>query len=261
MIDLHIHILPGLDDGASSLEEARQMLQICAEDGVHTLVATPHVIREAYYHHRETILNAVFALRENLRQMDLPLQILPGSDVRLDYDIGERLDRNEICTINDGNKYILLEIPETLSVVDITRSFSSLKKRGIRPIVSHPERCPLFREQPELLYNFVYSEVLLQVTAGSLLGKFGEDAKRFTEKLLTHRLVHIMASDAHSPTIRKPGLRDALQRASGLLGDEEAEKLVKENPALVIRGEPINLPAPVPWNTSKKTGWWRIFSK
>ena len=257
MIDLHIHILPGLDDGPTNLGEAVEMCCICFEEGINTLVATPHIIREVYENRREDILNAVETLQRTLDQKEIPIRILPGADVQLDFDLVDRLDRKELCTINDGNKYLLLEIPETLAGLDLTRSISILKKKGIHPIVSHPERVAHFRENPEAIYSLVHSDVLMQITARSLLGGFGREVKWFTERLLKSRLVHILASDAHSPAGRAPGLRSALQRASELLGEEEALKLVEGNPKAILQGERFKLPQPLPWKKTK-TAWWRL---
>ena len=257
MIDLHIHILPRLDDGPADLGETLEMCRTCVEDGIRTLVATPHMIREVYDNRRDDILEAVASLNRSLQEQGLPLDVKPGADVRLDYDLIDRLDRGELVTINDDNRFLLLEFPDTLHRQETTRVVSSLKKRGITPILSHPERNPYFQENPEALYDLVYSDVLLQITARSLLGRFGSDVQRFTERLLDHRLVQLIASDAHAPDLRRPGLRAAAQRAGKLIGEEEAHRLVEENPASILQGALPEIPTPLPWNQTKKA-WWRL---
>jgi len=255
MIDLHIHLLPHLDDGPESLEEAVEMCRICVEDGIRTLVATPHMIREVYDNRREDILEATAALNRALPAHGLSLQVLPGADVRLDVDLIERLDRGELVTLNDGNRFLLLEFPDTLHGRETARVIAAIKKRGITPILSHPERNPFFLENPQALYDLVYSDVLLQITARSLMGGFGRDVQRFTERLLDHRLVHLMASDAHGPEVRRPGLRAAVRKAGEHIGEEEARKLVDTNPAAVLDGTLPQVPTPIPWKPAKKA-WW-----
>jgi len=257
MIDLHIHLLPGLDDGPATLDESVQMCRICAEEGIRTVVATPHIVREVYENRREGILSSVAALARALPGHGLSLQVLPGADVRLDYDLLDRLDRGELLTINDGQRFLLLEFPDALHAQDYTRVIAGLKKRGVTPILSHPERNLHFQENPAALYDLVYSDVLLQLTARSLLGGFGREIQRFSVRLLEHRLVHLLASDAHGPAGRGPGLRDALRRASELLGEEEALGLVEGNPARILQGRLPAVPTPVPWKKARRP-WWRL---
>jgi protein-tyrosine phosphatase len=257
MIDLHIHLLPGLDDGPSSLDETLEMCRLCSEDGVHTLVATPHIIREVYENRRAEILEALEALNRALPVLGLSLQILPGADIRLDYDLIERMDRGELLTINDGNRFLLLEFPDALHAQDYTRVIAALKKRGITTILSHPERNLYFQEYPEALYDLVYSDVLLQITAQSLLGGFGPEIRKFSERLLEHRLIHILASDAHAPLGRSPGLRDAVRRAAECIGEDEARNLVEGNPASILQGALPEVPTPIPWKKARRP-WWRF---
>lgn len=258
MIDLHIHILPGLDDGPSSLEEAIEMCILSSDEGIHTLVATPHVIREVYDNTRDIILHAVESLNTSLSRKRIPIKVLPGADVHLDHDVIERLENMDLCTLNDNKRYILLELPETLSGLHLTRAVSALRKRGLCPVLSHPERSPSFQQNVERLYNLVNSGVLVQITARSLMGGFGKEAKRFAEKLLKHRLVHIIASDAHASTTRAPGLLGAVKRAITLTGEEEALKMVQETPSNILRGVPITPPPPIPWAKTRK--FWLPFS-
>jgi len=257
MIDLHIHLLPGLDDGPATLDETLEMCRICAEEEIRALVATPHIIREVYENRPEEILAAVADLKRTLSAQGLALEVLPGADVRLDYDLLDRLDRGELLTINDGNRFLLLEFPDALHAQDYTRVIAGLKKRGITPILSHPERNPYFQENPEALYDLVHSDVLLQLTARSLLGGFGPEIRKFSERLLEHHLVHILSSDAHGTGGRRPGLRDALNRASEFLGEEEAGRLVEENPACILQGGLPIVPTPTPWKKARRP-WWRF---
>lgn len=255
MIDLHIHLLPGMDDGPGTLDEAVEMCRICQEEGIRTLVATPHMIREVYDNRREEIIAAAAALNRELPARGLSVEVLPGADVRLDFDTVDRLDRGELVTINDGNRFLLLEFPDTPHSRETARVVAALKRRGVTPILSHPERNPFFQDHPQALYDLVYSEVLVQITGRSLLGGFGLDVQGFTERLLEHRLVHLLASDAHAPDLRRPGLRAAVARAAERIGEQEARALVEANPAAVLAGTLPPIPTPIPWKRPKRS-WW-----
>ena len=257
MIDLHVHLLPGLDDGPPDPDESLEMCRLCWEDGVRTVVATPHIVREVYENDRASILQAAAGFQALLRERQIPLRVLPGADVRLEHDTPERLERGELCTINDGRRYLLIELPDVLSEQGFARSLAALRKKGVIPIVSHPERIPLFQENPEAMYTLVYSGVPLQVTAHSLTGGFGKPIRALTERMLDRRLVHLIASDAHSAKTRPPGLRAALDRAIQIVGEAEARKLVEGNPGRILEGKPLDLPTPTPWKKQRRS-WWRF---
>jgi len=261
MIDLHIHVLPCLDDGPSRIEDALEMCRVCQDEGIHTLVATPHQISGIYENTRDDILRHVATFQERIEQQNLALRILPGSDVRLDPDIPSLLDRGEICTVNDNQTYLLIELPEDFPPMALTRMLSTLKAKGIRTILSHPERHLAFQRDVQGLYNLVYSGVAVQVTAWSLLGGFGRKTMEFSKRLLEHRLVHLIASDAHSPDLRPPGLRRAVDLAAEIIGRERALCLVEENPGAVIQGKALPLPKPKPWVDPKKSRWTQWLKK
>ncbi len=257
MIDLHIHILPGLDDGPSTEDEAVRMCRMCAEEGIDTIVATPHVIPGLYNTTRDMVLASVASLQETLRKESIPVRILPGADVRIEPGLVARLVSRTICTIGDNGMYVLLEVPETLPQIELMRIISAFGNYGLRPIISHPERNLTFRRHISLLYNLVYSDVLLQMTAGSLLGYFGKEVMDFSTRLIEHRLVHILASDAHSSTTRPPGLRKGLEKVSSLVGDDEARAMVLERPAAIVQARAIHTPMPTQWKEPRRYRFMR----
>jgi len=252
MIDLHIHVLPGLDDGPSELDDAVRMCRMCEQEGILTLVATPHVIPGLYETTRDRVLAAIASLQGALRAESSSVRVLPGADIRVEPDLLSGLISKRICTIADNGVYVLLEVPETVAGLELVRLVSGLRTKGLRPIVSHPERSRGFQADVRLLYNLVHSDVLLQLTAASLLGSFGKEVMDFSKRLLEHGLVHILASDAHSPTERPPGLAKAVEKAAEIIGEEEACALVTKIPEAVVKAEPVRIPLPRQWKEPKK---------
>ncbi|MGI6453715.1 MAG: tyrosine-protein phosphatase [Syntrophomonadaceae bacterium] len=242
MIDLHTHILPGLDDGAADLEEALAMAQVAAQEGITSVVATPHIVTGLYNHNRLSILAAVQQLNEEITQRKIGVKVLPGAEVHLEADIAERLARGELLCINDNNKYLLLELP-TAFVPGYTETLIyKIQLQGIVPIIAHPERNTGILSNLSLLKKLVARGTLTQITAGSITGRFGLDACKTAFYLLEEGMGHLIASDAHSAQRRKPGINDAYQVVEKKLGKELAQTTAIVNPAKIIRGEPVDLP-------------------
>ncbi|RDV84794.1 tyrosine-protein phosphatase [Ammonifex thiophilus] len=151
MIDIHTHILPGLDDGAEDLEEALSMARLALADGVTALVATPHVIRGSFFPSRQEILETVSLLNERLAEQGLPLRVLPGAEYRLEPDLPERLAKGELVPLNDAGRYLLVELPSTFVPPYAERVLYELQLQGVTPILAHPERNAELCRRPELL--------------------------------------------------------------------------------------------------------------
>jgi protein-tyrosine phosphatase len=243
MIDLHCHILPGVDDGARTLEEALKMAELAVADGCRVVVATPHQRRDEWSLPEASVLEQLLgAMKRAVPQLELQL----GAEVRVDSDLVRELlgpKRGGILTLA-GSSYLLLEFdpegfgPEPVFLVEELRSL------GFRPIVAHPEvTLPLFMEEG-LLARMVEAGARLQVTAASLVGRYGPEAERAAWSLIEEGLVHFVASDAHRPDWRPPGLREALRRLELRLGRQAAEALTIDHPARVIQDLPLaHLPA------------------
>ncbi len=257
MIDLHCHILPGLDDGPDSLEEALQMCLICYRDGVRTVVATPHVIKGVYSNNRSIILKKISQLKDALRQFflstnsesdnpQLQLRIIPGADVYFSEDLLRKIEDGHLLTIGDEGKFVLIEFPFQGIPYRAEDLLFQLLGRGITPIITHPERNLEISQRPKRYYEMVRMGCLGELTAMSLTGEFGSEVKKVAEKFLRHKLVHFIASDAHSINGRPPILSKALKIAEKLIGEDEARKMVKENPLAVLNGYLPNIPAPIP---------------
>ncbi|WP_027356953.1 tyrosine-protein phosphatase [Desulfofundulus thermocisternus] len=239
MIDLHVHILPGLDDGAPDPGEALSMAWLAVEDGIESLVATPH-INGQYRPERGFLLGVVEQLNNLLLKYGIPLQVLPGAEYLLEPDLPERLDRGELITINDGGRYLLVELPAAFVPPYTERVLYELQLRGVTPVIAHPERHASFCRRPELLQALVSRGMAAQVTAGSLTGMFGREAARMAFYFLEHGLAHLVASDAHSSTGRKPVLSPALAEVERRLGAEAVRKII-DNSRRVVEGQALSL--------------------
>jgi protein-tyrosine phosphatase len=246
LIDLHCHILPGLDDGSSSAEESLAMARLALQDGIHTIVATPHALDGIYNVTPAEITRGLASFRALLSRSGLDLRICAGSDVHLCPGMADRIKNGHVGTINNTGKYFLMELPPQTLPLGVKKEIFALKVQGITPIITHPERHPAILREINLLYDFIAMGALSQITAMSLTGEFGETVQRGAQELLKHRLVHVIASDAHAADRRPPLLSKAVREAAALTGsDALAMSFVSDIPAKILAGEPLDLPDPM----------------
>ena len=243
MIDIHSHILPGLDDGPQTWEEAREMARMAVEDGIRIMVASPHLFPRKNFNleeinNKETILDHIARFSQDLIQAGIELQIIPGCDFPLSLETLELLQQGRVMTINDANHYILLELPGTAFPPATEQICFNFKSQGITPIITHPERHLIIQEMPQKLKRLLDMGCLAQVTASSLLGGFGRSIAKFTRQLLTKGYCQIIATDAHDTRKRPPLLRRAVEEAARLIGKPRAWAMVTDFPEKIIKGEP-----------------------
>jgi protein-tyrosine phosphatase len=238
MIDIHCHILPGLDDGATSWEESLAMARIAAADGVETVIATPHQLGNYGHNHSSSIRELVGQLQQRLDGASIPLTVLPGADVRVEPDLVERLAADQVLTLGDRRRHVLLELPHEL-YLPLEPVLIQLKSRGISGILSHPERNLGLLADGSIVEKLVDAGCLMQVTSGSLLGTFGSACQRMAESMLKKGLVHFLASDGHSSRQRRPRMLAACQRAAQLTDQATSLELCHQNPKRVCRGEAV----------------------
>jgi protein-tyrosine phosphatase len=259
MIDIHTHILPGLDDGADSMEEALAMASRAVADGIRIMVATPHVITGLYPNSRKAVLEALERFKGALQKNDLPLTVLPGAECRLEPELGERLSRGELLTINDGGRYLLVEMPPMLVPDFAVQVFYELQLQGVTPIIAHPERNAGFVREPGLLYDLVSRGALSQITAGSLTGLLGSAAAACARKILERGYVQFIATDAHSGEegVRAPLLAEAADEAARLLGEDQGRSLVTANPHRAILGKAVEA-SPLEYKRQARRPFWKM---
>ncbi len=245
MIDLHSHVLPGIDDGAESLSEAIAICQAAAADGIQVIAATPHV-RNDYPTTPEAMESAVTELQAAVGDL---IQVLPGGELDL-----QELDRpaEELARFGLGGnpRYLLVEMPYVGWPLDLGEKLFLLRAHGVMPVLAHPERNPDVQARPELLAPIVASGTLVQLTAAAVDGRLGRSSERCARRLLEQRLAHLIASDAHAPTVRAVGMADA---ARALDDADLARWLTVDVPrAIVVRGELPPRPEP-----AKRRGLFR----
>jgi len=244
MIDLHCHILPNLDDGARSLDEALEMAHMAVEDGIEGIVCTPHWLPGIYENDRERILTKLRIFEQKLADNCIPLRLYPGSELRIDPRLADLLKSKQVLTLNDTGRYALIELPQMHIPERVDEFLWHLAVSGLTPILGHPERNLFLHQHVNRFYRWAEAGVLIQITAASLEGGFGEIVRDFAIFLLKHNLVHIIATDAHDLRFRSPNLSQAFRIAARLVGDEMAEKLVNKNPHRVVNAEPIVMEKP-----------------
>ncbi len=246
MIDLHTHILPDLDDGAATLDEALAMARMAADDGIRVMAATPHsldsIVGERYSvavvrERAEQLVNALAAAR-------IPLQIVVGTEIHYTADLVKQLASGKVLSYA-GTHTILLELPYHGIPSSLEMMIFNLQVAGYRVILAHPERTIEVQRNPAILAPLTKRGVLMQITAEALTGKQGANIQKTTETLIICRMAHILASDSHGlPPRRAPLLAEARNRAANLIGAAEADALVERNPAAILADQLLELPEP-----------------
>lgn len=243
MVDLHCHILPGVDDGAQTLEDSLDMARAAVQEGITKIVATPHHHTSRYNTPKEMILNGVNVLNEKLNEYDIPLEVLPGQEVRLFGEIMEEYENGQVTTIN-GSHYILIEFPSNHVPSYSERLFYDIQMQGLVPVVVHPERNSDIIQNPEKLYHLIEKGALSQITAGSLIGSLGKKIQKFTFQLIESNLTHCVASDAHNITTRPFKMQEAYQLLEKQYGMELLFQF-RENAEYMINGNTIYSESPI----------------
>jgi protein-tyrosine phosphatase len=246
MIDIHSHVLPGLDDGARDIGESLSMLRLAAASGTTDIVATPHAnVEYSFDDQRVTgLFNAVSVLIGDTIRMHF------GCDFHLDYrNLRDALENPAKYTINHA-RYLMVELPDLLAFQTVRQGLSQLIKNGIIPVITHPERNGYFKERTEELQPLVKDGCLLQLTAQSLLGAFGKTAGTVAHQLLDKNLVHFVASDAHDCVRRPPNLAAARDYVTARYGAASAECFFVANPAAALSGKALPN-SEKPWKRSR----------
>ena len=238
MIDLHHHLLPGLDDGSKTMESSVAMAKLAVAEGITHVVCTPHANGKYVF---DPIVNQakVAELRELLAADQVPLTLGLGCDFHLSYDnIQEAKDNPTRYTIN-GLSYLLVEIPDYGLPRGLTEIFYELQLAGMTPILTHPERNPTLQSDMSRLEEWLRGGILVQVTGDSIRGSMGKPAERMAHQLLANRWVHFLATDAHNVTSRPPRIREARAIVAKKYGAEYADALCEANPRAVFEGTPL----------------------
>lgn len=260
MIDIHCHPLWETDDGAKSFEISVKMCEIAAADGTTHLVATPH----SNYKYELRPEQNKQKLAELQAAVGDKIKLMLGCDFHLSFDNIDRIRKEPSLFTLNGTRYLLVEFSDHFIPEHMDRVFYEVQVAGIVPILTHPERNPIFQRRPELLHHWVTRGCLVQVTAQSFTGDFGSTAEGLSLEWFQRNLVHFFASDAHDTEYRPPVLSNAYRRAVELRGVAVANLLLNENPRAVIEDRPLpEQPPPLgaPPKVKKRKGLFSFLRK
>ncbi|KAB2953774.1 capsular biosynthesis protein [Heliorestis acidaminivorans] len=247
LIDIHCHILPDLDDGAKNIDQALALAQQAYQQGISTIIATPHYIEGTVETNPEEITQACQQLTAKLKAQQIELTIQTGQEVYLSPDTALHYQEGKILTLAQSS-YLLIELPMHQYPLWVEESLYELTLLGLRPILAHPERYREFRKSTKELHQLAASGLLMQINAGSILGQYGSKVEAQAEKLLEEGLISFIGSDAHSPQNRPIQISQALTKLQtwGL----EPQKLIANNHAIIKGEEP-------PYLIKKEKSWWK----
>ncbi len=242
MIDIHSHILPGIDDGVKTEDDAVEFARLAENDGIETIVATPHCKEGFYFNDRETVLREVEKLRTRLAAEGLRIRLEPGGEVHICPDLVQRVTDGRAPTLMDNRRTLLLELSVSQYPVDLENLIFELKLAGLEVVLAHPERIRFFQDDISRYEAVVHQGATGQITTGSVLGVFGSEIADFSEELLTKGLIHVLATDAHNVRGRPPLLVEAVEVVADWVGEERALAMVHGAPRALLEGRTPELP-------------------
>jgi len=255
--DLHVHILPNIDDGPQSVEESVLLAGELVKYGFDTVVATPHFIEGAPSN--QEIWRSYRFLVNELEQRDIPLQVLPGAEITLDSNLLKRAEDGKLVSLGGDSNWLLLELPLWQPAPDYLEDYLfELNATGYGVIIAHPERVQEFQHDLDRLYRLVYRGALCQVTLGSLTGLFGKSAHRTAWKAMQCNLVHLVTTDCHRPGKRLQAVPQALSMLNRYWRGEAIELWLKKHPQKILQGEDLEFYEPL--LPSRKT-WKDLFGR
>ena len=239
MIDIHAHILPGIDDGPDDWEGSLDLLRMAREDGIEGAVCTSHVLDQLNSVIEEKLTSKFAELQERVREAGMQFDLWLGSEIHCfsRFDVSSPL-----ATIDGNGKYMLIEFSMGEVPAQPMNLFNHLISQGVTPILAHPERNTVLMQKPDLARTFVQGGVLLQVNSGSLTGVFGKRSQSAAFRMVDQGIVHFVASDGHGTHSRPMKMGDALLAVTDEWGEVTARALFKDNPRRAIAGEPIFFP-------------------
>jgi protein-tyrosine phosphatase len=258
MIDIHHHLLWGLDDGSTSVENSIAMAKMAVADGITHVVCTPHANGQ-YVYEPQVVAQKIDELQWMLDEKKIPLKLGRGCDFHMSYDnIQEAKLKPARFSVN-GLGYLLVELPDYGLSQGLTETFYQLRLAGLTPILTHPERNSTLQADHRRLVEWLRAGLLIQVTAGSVVGRMGKQAHKMAHQLLSDKWVHFLATDAHNVTSRPPKMQDAFDIVAQKYGPEYAHALCVGNPLAVFMGKPM-MPQAEPLNLyddMEEKSWWR----
>jgi protein-tyrosine phosphatase len=258
MIDIHHHLLWGMDDGATSVETSVAMARAAAADGISHIVCSPHA-NGRYAYELKVIAEKISELQRLLDGETIAVKLGRGCDFHMSYENIEEAKLDPAKFSINGLGYILVELPDYGISPGLNEVFYQMQLAGLTPILTHPERNPTLQADRPRMMDWLRGGVLVQVTAGSVVGRMGKHAQRMAHELLANRWVHFLATDAHNTTSRPPKMQEAFEVVAQRYGREYAHLLCVSNPLAAFMGKPLQ-PQLEPLNLYedlKEKSWWQ----
>lgn len=253
MVDLHCHLLPGIDDGSKNMEVSLRMAREATENGVTHALLTPHHMNGRYVNHKQDVIQRTKEFQNQINAHSIPLTVFPGQEVRINGQLLEALNKDDILFADTANKYVMLEFPDDDIPYYTNRMIFDLQQRGIVPVIVHPERNTKIMADPDLIYQLLEKGCLSQITASSYVGMFGKKVENFSCRLIEAGQGYIFASDAHDLPGRKYEMRQAFEKMHQEFGQELVEQY-QQNAQLIINGK--NVPINKIKRVKKKKRFW-----
>jgi protein-tyrosine phosphatase len=264
LIDLHCHILPGLDDGARDIDVSIAMAEMAARDGIKVVACTPHIMPGVYNNTGPSIRAAVEQLQERILQAGIALRLTFGADAHIAPGLGQQLKSGQVASLH-GTRYFLFEPPHHVVPPRLEDHVFGLLAAGFVPILTHPERLVWIGDHYARVRQLARSDVILQITAGSFTGRFGSRAKYWAERMLDEGLCHVVASDAHDTERRPPGLAEARDIIARRRDDREALNAVLVRPLGILNNvapsELASPPPPLPEKPRTRSFWGGLLTR
>jgi protein-tyrosine phosphatase len=244
MIDVHCHMLPGIDDGARNLEMALEMARLAVADGITVTACTPHIYPGLFENTVEGIREAVEGFRVELARADIPLQITYGADIQITPELVAGLNAGSLPTLHKS-RYFLFEPPHHVAPPGMLDLLHNVIATGYVPVITHPERLSYAEEYYDQFVQAVAMGAWIQLTGGALLGRFGGRVQKLSQRFLADGVTHLLASDGHNLKNRTPELSEARNAAASIVGEAEANRLVTERPQAILDNvDPALIPSP-----------------
>ncbi|MBZ5984820.1 MAG: CpsB/CapC family capsule biosynthesis tyrosine phosphatase [Leuconostoc gelidum] len=245
MIDLHSHLLPNIDDGSKSLRASLRMANEAVENGIEAALMTPHHMNGHYINHKADVIQLTSQFQDQLDKENIPLQVFPSQEVRINGGLLEALDNDDILFADDSNRYLLLEFPDDDVPTYSEDMIFKIMQRGISIQIAHPERNTKIMSDPDILYSLIEKGAIAQVTASSYVGSFGKKVQKFGESIIEHNLAHVFVSDAHDLPNRDYEMRQALDKLRSHLGSDY-QQLFEKNAEAILDGNNVEKLVPEP---------------
>jgi Capsular polysaccharide biosynthesis protein len=238
LIDLHCHILPGVDDGSKDLQMSLDLAKVAVDQGISHILVTPHHMDGDYTNHKNDVIKETNDFQNALNAQQIPLTVFPGQEVHLTGQLVDAIAKNDILFMDETNRYLLLELPHDGVPAYTEDMIFDLTTRGITPVIAHPERNLGIQEDPDKLYNLIKMGCLSQLTSSSYLGVFGEKVQTLTEQIIKANLGFVFASDAHNFKGRRFLMKEAFEKLEKEEGLRKAQ-LFNFNAKNIINGDDV----------------------